>query len=38
MMPPEHGRRRADLLKGRLVEIEASYTVHDSDINAPAPC
>ena len=28
MMPPEHGRRLADLLpKGQLVEIEDSYTV-----------
>jgi pimeloyl-ACP methyl ester carboxylesterase len=28
MMPPEHGRRLAELLpKGQLVEIEDSYTV-----------
>jgi pimeloyl-ACP methyl ester carboxylesterase len=39
MMPPEHGRRLADLLpEVQLVEIEDCYTVHDSDTNAPAPC
>ncbi len=27
VMPPEHGRRLAELLRGRLVEVEDSYTL-----------